>query len=163
MKSSVNRVENQADKKQEKASSRMRYLRFTEEIDCHQLQRARVFIQFLFPKQIERKLPRQSLSFVSQGYLTSTPEPPLAGFDGVHGGVFSSLYEHHINKLSPTAMDWVSFGASRKFLRVLSGPISVTMNTVSNPVFRKRTCVLSTTADTAELAKITNIQQTRNV
>jgi hypothetical protein len=81
----------------------------------------------------------------------------------VHGAVFSSLYEHHINKLSPTAMDWISFGASRKFLRDLSGPISVTMNTVSSPVLRKRTCVLSTTAAAAELANITNIQQTWNL
>jgi hypothetical protein len=134
-----------------------------EKIDWYQLNRARVLIQFLPPKQIERKLPRQILLIVSLGYLTSTPEPPLAGFDGVHGGVFSSLYEHHINKLSPTSTDWISFGASRKFLRVLSGPISVTMNTVSNPVFRKRTCLLSMAADAAELAKITTIPQTRNM
>ena len=93
----------------------MRQLRLREEIDWHQLNRARVLIQFLLPKQIERKLPRQILLFVSLVYLTSTPEPPLAGFDGVHGGVFSSLFEHHINQLSPTAMDWISFGARRKF------------------------------------------------
>jgi hypothetical protein len=136
-------------------------LRLTEEIDCHQL-KSSIDTVFTYEANREETTARQILRSSQRGYLTSTPEPPEAGFDGVHG-VVSSLCEHHINRLSPTAMDWISFGASRKFLRALSGPISVTMNTGSNPVFRKRTCVLSTAADAAEPAKITNIQQTRNV
>jgi hypothetical protein len=141
----------------------MRRIALTWEINCRLRKTARVFDTLLiFPSNSSGNSTRNSPIRLAS-YLTSIPEPPLAGFDGVHGGVFSSLYEHHINKLFPTAMDWISFGARRKFLRVLSGPISVTMNTVSNPIFRNRTCVLSTTADAAELARTTNIQQTRNV
>jgi hypothetical protein len=163
MKFSVKRIGNQAHKKQRKgvmenapncdSQKKLIVIKYKE---------LEYSYSFYFLSESRGNYRDKSCDSSQRGYLTSTPEPPEAGFDGVHG-VVSSLCEHHINRLSPTAMDWISFGASRKFLRALAGPISVTMNTGSNPVFRKRTCVLSTTADAAEPAKITNIQQTRNV